>query len=649
MTSQRNFEVTLQANWPTWAESAETVQQDPRGTIVPASLRADTGGDRAIAALVEIRAAVDRQITVEGTLGEGGMGIVHLATQRSIGRKVAIKTLREEHRSHANVLKLLREAWLTGSLEHPNVLPVYDVDLDEAGCPRIVLKRIEGEPWSALMNDAERARQVCGAEDLDEFNLGVLMQVCRAVQFAHARGIVHRDLKPDNVMIGRFGEVYLLDWGIAVSLRDDPTGRLPLASAASEMAGTPAYMAPEMLGSEIGRVSEKSDVYLLGAILHEIVTGEPPHQGPHARAVFASILLSKPKLGADVPPELGDLVQRAMAPDPEERPRDAEEVRLALAAYQKLRGARRLAAHARDRLSELEALLGGGAAERAEVYKLFGECRVGFGEALAAVPDDAAVQAGLAALYQAMIGYELGQGDGRAAASLLAEAGEGVPAELVARVERARAAQEERLRRLAELEAQADTRAGQRTRWFVGGFMGLMWTVTTFVAGRILHEPSVKGALITVLAFWVVALGLLWWARDSLLKTVMNRALSATVFVTFAANVVSLSSALLTGMPHSVAFDFEFILIASSVALMGLTVERRILPVAVAFTAGHFLAALWPARRFDWMALCQLLLTVSVLVIWRPSSIASLRAPPHALRRRRRDAPEPADPADVER
>ncbi len=633
------LEVTLQAHWSTWAPNAKTIEQDPRATIVPERHASDdTGGERAIAALVEISAALERQITVEGTLGEGGMGIIHLATQRSVGRKVAVKTLREEHRTRANVLKLLREAWLTGSLEHPNVLPIYDVDLDEAGCPRIVLKRIEGEPWSALMHDVERAAEVAGAGDLLEFNVGVLMQVCRAVHFAHARGIVHRDLKPDNVMIGKFGEVYLLDWGIAVSLRDDPTGRLPLASAATEMAGTPAYMAPEMLGAEIGTVSEKSDVYLLGAILYEIVMGVPPHQGESARAVFSSVLLSRPKFGDHVPPEIAAIARKAMDADAERRFADAEELRAALAELLRLRGALRLAENARHRLGELErAIRADGDARRATVYKLFGECRVGFGEALAAYPDHQAARAGLAALYQAMIGYELGEGDGRAAASLLAESSEAMSAELEKRVARAVTTQEERQLRLAELERQHDRQAGQRTRWFLGGFLGLCWTVGTFAAGRFIKTPTVKAALVTVVVFWAIALGLLVWARESLLKTAMNRALTATLFVSFASNVVSLTAALITDLPHIVVFNFEFVSIAACVGLAGMTVEKRLLPAAVMFAIGHYLSSIWPDHRFDWMALCQLVFTTSVLIIWRPRSLASLRAPPFLLRRPPRD------------
>jgi len=261
---------TLRMNVADFADVAATIAANPRSTIEPAQrASADAMGRRA---LQELGAARDERgitsgLDLEQTIGEGGMGIVRLATQRSLGRKVAVKTLRPAARNEVATLRLLREAWVTGTLEHPNIVPVYDLGLDEDGSPIIVLKRIEGVEWGDIMRDANAARARYGAEDLLEYNLRILLQLCNAVSLAHARGVLHRDLKPENVMIGSFGEVYLVDWGIAVSLTADALGRLPLAVDQNEMAGTPYYMAPEMLGA-LGKLSVRTDVYLLGAILH---------------------------------------------------------------------------------------------------------------------------------------------------------------------------------------------------------------------------------------------------------------------------------------------------------------------------------------------------------------------------------------------
>jgi len=303
------------------AETEETIRQAPGSTVVPALSSPDSAGRRAMALLERLAAAgPEARLEPGETLGEGGMGVVRSAQQVALGRKVAVKTLKPGRRDDAAALELLREAWVTGTLEHPNIVPIYDIGLDEDGSPVIVLKRIEGRSWTALMHDADAVLAQLGATDLLEWNLEILLQVLNALRFAHSRGILHRDLKPDNVMIGEFGEVYLLDWGIAISLRDDGSGRLPLASSATEMAGTPCYMAPEMLGGEDGgALSEQTDVYLAGAVLCEILSGDPPHLGETAIEVVTSVARSQPALPADAPADLADLCRRAMAPTPADR------------------------------------------------------------------------------------------------------------------------------------------------------------------------------------------------------------------------------------------------------------------------------------------------------------------------------------------
>ncbi len=241
-------------------------KQRPRGTIVPATPSLGTTGQRALAAVGEVHGLTSdplspsARLVFGATLGQGGMGVVRSGKQTALDRDVAIKTLRPDHRSGGEALKLLQEGWVTGTLEHPNIVPVHDLGLDGDGAPVIVLKRIDGIDWSRLMRDGGEVERRFGAHDLLEWNLRVLLQVARAIEFAHSRALVHRDLKPENVMVGEFGEVYVLDWGIAVSLRPDET-RLPRAEAAVGIAGTPADMAPEMLGGEAP--STRTDIYLL--------------------------------------------------------------------------------------------------------------------------------------------------------------------------------------------------------------------------------------------------------------------------------------------------------------------------------------------------------------------------------------------------
>lgn len=148
--------------------------------------------------------------------------------------------------------------------------------------------------------------------DRAEAHVEILLRVCDALEYAHARGVIHRDLKPDNVMLGAFGEVYLLDWGVALDTR------APLPEKA--VVGTPAYMAPEMVEGDPAAVSPATDVYLLGAALHEVLSGRPPHRGETLREVlFVAWMSEPPTFGEDVSRELAALCRDAMAPAPEKR------------------------------------------------------------------------------------------------------------------------------------------------------------------------------------------------------------------------------------------------------------------------------------------------------------------------------------------
>jgi serine/threonine protein kinase len=406
-------------------DSSQTLRQEPGATIVPTQVRS-TGGRKAMAMLEQLSGlspGASAQLKTGETIGEGGMGIIRLAEQTALGRTVAVKTLKGDKKDAAAALDLLREAWVTGALEHPNIVPVHHVGLDDDGSPIIVLKRIEGVSWHDIVEDADHVNAVFGAPDLLAWNLGILLQVLNAVRFAHSRGIIHRDLKPSNVMVGEFGEVYLLDWGIAVSLVDDGSGRLPLAKDADEMAGTPCYMAPEMLGRQgAPPLSERTDVYLAGAVLFEIITGGPPHKGKTAVEVVTSVIASRPELPADAPPELARICTRAMAASPDDRHASIDEMRAAIEAYLAHRGSARLAELARAKKEELFARLalpaGSPGREREEIYRLYGACKFGFHEALSAWRDNDEARAGLTEATVAVAEYELTGTDPRAASSM---------------------------------------------------------------------------------------------------------------------------------------------------------------------------------------------------------------------------------------
>jgi serine/threonine-protein kinase len=264
--------------------------------------------------------------TARGALGEGGMGVVHLVLDRRIGRDVAMKTMRADRTTQGLLPRFVREAYVQGQLEHPSIVPVYDLGVDAADVPYFTMKRVHGTTLeqivTALRNGDAEASQKYGRRKL----LTAFASVCQAVEFAHARGVLHRDLKPSNVMLGDFGEVYVLDWGIAkvMAAQDDIVrpAITPAAGAATQTIvgvtmGTPGYMSPEQARAEPD-LDERADVYALGAILFEMLCLEPLHRlhGVAAIAASQTEVDARPSSRAPnamIPPELDDVCARAAA------------------------------------------------------------------------------------------------------------------------------------------------------------------------------------------------------------------------------------------------------------------------------------------------------------------------------------------------
>ena len=213
------------------------------------------------------------------------------------------------------------------------------------------------------------------------------MQVCNALHFAHSRGVVHRDVKPQNVLIGRFGDVYLADWGVATRA----------GTAQPQLCGTPAYLAPEMVNG--GVVDARTDVYLLGATLHLLLTGQPRHPGATVTESLLHARSSPPATyGPTVPVELATLANHACHADPAQRPESARAFRDAVTRYVKHRDARALFEQAQHRVVELEPLLTKEApsdAERAKIERLLSEARFGLEQALVQWPENEAARASL--------------------------------------------------------------------------------------------------------------------------------------------------------------------------------------------------------------------------------------------------------------
>jgi len=437
------------------------------------------------------------------------MAVVRAATQTAIGREVAVKCVRPGDPA-SDTRELVREARVTGALEHPNIVPIHTVGVDEDGNPLIVMKRIDGAVWQP------------DELTLDE-NIDVLLDVCRAVHFAHSKAIIHRDLKPDNVMIGSFGEVYVLDWGLSVTTDPALGDRLQLASEVDYVAGTPHYMAPEMAAADGPRIGPRTDVYLLGASLHECLTGELRHDGETVPQILLSAFLSAPVTWpSDVPDELGAICNRATHIDPEQRFDNVDDFRQALLDYREHRGSMHLTTEANRYLSDLRAARAADDFEPTEIRELFGACRFAYQQALVTWPNNAEARDGLDEALGLMAKVELRLNHIGAASALLNEMRS--PAdELIGELHKAR----QRRNALDQLKVELSPVPGHRRRVGTALLVSLalaaicFWLSYAFRSG--LLKPSLRIHAAVTLVFVVLMEGAAFTGRRDLRRNRMNR------------------------------------------------------------------------------------------------------------------------------
>jgi Tfp pilus assembly protein PilF len=283
------------------------------------------------------------EFEVVSELGRGGMGLVLAARDRSLDREVAVKTLIPGRPAAPEaVRRFVRESKITARLSHPGIPPVHAIGELPDGTPYLSMKLIRGRTLADLLRERPLA-------ELPRF-VGIFEQVCQAVGYAHSKGIVHRDLKPANVMVGDFGEVQVMDWGVATDLSGgrEPPERTTAQGAhaprsepdhtqAGAVLGTPAFMAPEQARGE--EVDARADVFALGGILCAILTGKPPFAAPTLpaslrMAAAGDVSAALDRLGASgADAELIDVARRCLSADPATRPAGGSEAAGLVAAY----------------------------------------------------------------------------------------------------------------------------------------------------------------------------------------------------------------------------------------------------------------------------------------------------------------------------
>jgi serine/threonine-protein kinase len=313
-------------------------QHDPLGTtpisspvptqreiIVPTSATTES-------IVSEIRKTPYERLEISARAAEGGMGTIDIAVDRALDRRIAIKTLHSHFASDDSAIRMfLREARLTALLDHPHIVPVYDIGLIDRQRLYFGMKLVEGRTLADIIRALPR-----GALDTATLYalLDVITKVCDALAFAHSRGVLHCDIKPSNVMVGDFGQVYLMDWGIArlaaveasPASKAKPDAAQRMASATdNSVIGTPCYMSPEQARGDRANLDARSDVFLLGAMIYEVLTRRPPYRAvdrTETLGLASACSFPSPRKVAgegSVPLELERIVMQAMAKETSER------------------------------------------------------------------------------------------------------------------------------------------------------------------------------------------------------------------------------------------------------------------------------------------------------------------------------------------
>jgi len=581
--------------WETLIRAGVQTKLAGEVTITPNDYRDEPGatdaltGEEIAARLPLIRVSEidgnpDADLRLRGLLGKGGMGEVYEAMQASLDRSVAIKRLHKADGSQ--VRALIREATITGSLEHPNVVPVHALGRDDGGRPLLVMKRIEGRRWSKLLKEADPATRLSSATLTR--NIAILIDVCNAVHYAHSRKIIHRDIKPENVMIGEFGEVALLDWGIAARFDEEAT---PL------LMGTPGYMAPEMLGGSAPTIC--TDVYLLGSALHRLLVGQTRHRGKTAKEILTSVYRSEAyEYPADVPNELAAICNRATHRDPARRQPNALAFRQALDDYGHHQSSRLLEQLARARVERLARLVEDPDAKPEFVREIGSGARFTIDDALSHWNENGAAKALLRDCLELQVQWEVVAGDPDRASELLDELiATGTDLDTVAlriEIDQLRRKQSA-LNKLAEgLDMSVDS------GWRIA-YIAAFAAFGTFLATSLLAIVRLGFVEMTHTINFSIGLGaaiiyslILAVARRQLLHTVANRRVWFSAAITAWSIVLNRAYGPWLGLSVPQVFAQELLLASLAAGVMAVTIDLRIAWLCIPLMAGVATVSIYP-------------------------------------------------------
>lgn len=546
---------------------------------------------------------VDFRLTAE--LGRGGSGVVHLAEQRALRRIVALKRV-HEHGAADQAAALLREARITARLEHPNIVPVHLVGRDADGVPFVVMKVVRGASWREVL----RQEPATTPESVDR-HLDIWLDVANAIAYAHENGVVHRDIKPANVVIGNHGQVMVIDWGLALA-DDEP----PLKGV---VAGTPAYMPPEMASGE--SVDRRSDVYLLGATLFQVLTGNAPHAGSATTDELQRARRAKPlEIPASIPGDLAVILLRACAPRPDDRYPNAGELRDAVFHWRRRRSALALVSASQQAMGELRQALSHADPDRVAVESLTASARFGFDQALARSPGLVEAQQGLRQLIILRAEDHLARRDAIAAAAILRTVAD--PPSLLVEKATGLSVQLQRERdeqtRAKTLAEAADLRVGRWQRAAVA-LSVLTVTVASFTVA-VVQDPTLSlatathtRAVVLVCGASALFLAMVVGFRKTLLGDEPSRLRTASIGVLIAIVLFKRVVYALADGPILVDYTEELWILAAWTATMSV-LDRYLAPCAAILLALAGASVVWPEASRWFNAFDLMLLPTFVIV-----------------------------------
>lgn len=605
---------------------------DPFAATVPTVTEVDSEGETPITyeevptseELPVLVGDADAHLELHHVLSAGGMGVIRSALQRPLRREVAVKTVRRDADADTRQ-RILDEALVIGQLEHPNIVPIHEVGQDQNGDPVIVMKKIEGVSWAEILVDPAKAPENADKVDL-EWHLDVLGKVCDALRFAHSRGVIHCDIKPANVMIGAFGQVFLVDWGVAVYI--GKVG-LPLPRPGDrEAVGTPGFAAPEM-ASGSSDFDERTDVYLLGATLHEVLTGKPRHEGATVSEALANAQVSKPVEYKGVPEELGAIANRATARDKRDRYQSIDELAAAIDSYREHRGSLEVTAAAKSRLDALERSI---RLDRspAVINDRFIEARFGFRQALEQWPDNEEARVGLRQSLIAMIEYHLARGHDDSAEALIPALQPPLP-RLEERLQELRLRKHQAAKELATLKHERDLSIGRHLRFGFAVTMALVWTTSSAIVAWIRWgvDPA------TLEPHYLASIGrtcglplLVLFLFSRLFRSnKANRRIVWGVAGILTTVALARTAAHLADFPVHQTTTFEFFIYGLAAIGIGLQSDRRITFLSPLCFLGGILSALLPAYQMLVLGGLALSGFGYLAWIWRPSGEAGAAMP----------------------